>query len=97
VSYADPANKPVRIIAQGRDPSAAIDSALGAIPGNGFQNDGDNELSGIHVSDGSRNTRRQNPASVPRRLARVLHGPARQNYTQEIIPNRQKRVDFGEY
>src|SRR5882672_7243531 len=48
--YSNPANKPVRVIAQGRDPSAAIDSGL--LGTNGFQNEGDNELTGIHVSDG---------------------------------------------
>jgi hypothetical protein len=48
--YSEPANQPVRIIAQGRDPSATIDSGLQGTPG--FQNEGDNELSGIHVSDG---------------------------------------------
>ncbi len=37
-------------MAQGRDPSAAIDSGLQGTPG--FQNDGDNEITGIHVSDG---------------------------------------------
>ncbi len=50
VDYSNPANKPVRIMAQGRDPSAAIDSGLQGTPG--FQNDGDNEITGIHVSDG---------------------------------------------
>jgi hypothetical protein len=39
-------------MAQGRDVSATIDSALGSIAGNGFQNDGDNEITGIHISDG---------------------------------------------
>ena len=48
--YSHPANQPLRIIAQGRDPSATIDSALLGTPG--FQNDGDNEITGIHVSDG---------------------------------------------
>ena len=48
--YSNPANKPVRLIAEGRDPSATIDSALlGTV---GFQNEGDNEITGIHVSDG---------------------------------------------
>jgi len=52
----------VRFIAQGRDPSATIDSAIGGVystlfpapPTNppGFFNDGDNEITGIHVSDG---------------------------------------------
>ena len=36
-------------IAEGRDPSATIDSALSARPA---QNEGDNEITGIHVSDG---------------------------------------------
>jgi len=49
-NYADPANTPTRIMAEGRDPSATIDSAL--LSTAGFQNDGDNETTGIHVSDG---------------------------------------------
>jgi hypothetical protein len=48
--YSSPANHPVRIIAEGRDPSATIDSGLQGTPG--FQNEGDNEITGIHVSDG---------------------------------------------
>lgn len=44
--------EPVRIIAEGRDPSATIDSALLAAEDTGFANDGDNELTGIHISDG---------------------------------------------
>jgi len=43
---------PVRLLAQGRDSSATVDAGLLAISGNGFQNDGDNELTGVHVSDG---------------------------------------------
>ncbi len=51
--YANPSTPPpVRILAGGRDPSATLDSALGSISGNGFQNDGDNEITGWHVSDG---------------------------------------------
>jgi hypothetical protein len=46
--YANPANQPVRWIAGGRDASATLDSANG-----GFgSNEGDNELTGVHVSDG---------------------------------------------
>jgi hypothetical protein len=46
--YSDPSNQPVRWLAQGRDPSATIDSAAG-----GFgKNDGDNEITGTTVSDG---------------------------------------------
>jgi Bacterial protein of unknown function (DUF839) len=48
-NYANPANRPVRWLAEGRDPSATIDSA-----NDGFgKNDGDNEITGVHVSDGS--------------------------------------------
>jgi hypothetical protein len=43
--------QPVRFLAEGRDPSATVDSALAAA-GNGFQNDGDNEITGLHASDG---------------------------------------------
>lgn len=50
VDYSNPANQPIRILAEGRDPSATIDSAFSGLPG--FQNDGDNEITGIHVSDG---------------------------------------------
>jgi hypothetical protein len=46
--YSDPSNQPVRWLAEGRDPSATIDSAAG-----GFgKNDGDNEITGTEVSDG---------------------------------------------
>jgi hypothetical protein len=42
---------PVRFIAEGRDAPATLDNMLGAL-GNGFQNEGDNEITGIHMSDG---------------------------------------------
>ena len=48
--YANAALQPLRILAQGRDPLATIDSSL--LGTSGFQNDGDNEITGIHVSDG---------------------------------------------
>ncbi len=48
--YSNPANQAVRFLAQGRDASATIDSSLLGSPG--FRNDGDNEITGIHVSDG---------------------------------------------
>lgn len=44
--------EPVRFMALGRDPSATIDSALSAEKDSGFQNSGDNEITGIHISDG---------------------------------------------
>ena len=46
--YSQPDTHPVRWLAEGRDPSATIDSANG-----GFgKNDEDNEITGIHVSNG---------------------------------------------
>jgi Alkaline phosphatase PhoX len=48
LNYADPANQPTRWLAEGRDPSATLDSANA-----GFgKNEGDNEITGLHVSDG---------------------------------------------
>jgi hypothetical protein len=44
---------PVRFLAEGRDSSATIDSALTDAKAPGFTNDGDNEITGIHVSDGA--------------------------------------------
>jgi hypothetical protein len=48
VDYSNPANQPLRWLAEGRDASATIDAANA-----GFgKNDQDNEITGIHVSDG---------------------------------------------
>jgi hypothetical protein len=50
-NYGNPSTPaPVRLLAQGRDPSATLDSAFSGMAG--FQNDGDNEITGIHISDG---------------------------------------------
>ena len=43
---------PLRFLAEGRDASATIDSFLSGASTPGFTNDGDNEITGIHVSDG---------------------------------------------
>ena len=46
--YSDSSNQPLRWLAEGRDASATIDAANG-----GFgKNDQDNEITGVHVSDG---------------------------------------------
>lgn len=89
VDYADPANVPVRLLAEGRDASATLDSALGAI--SGFQNEGDNEITGFHVSNGDPSARGLLGASIPRPFQdgwRVFytqqHGD---NVTWEILPN----------
>jgi len=47
-----PAPAAVRFIAEGRDASATVDAALSANSAPGFNNDGDNEVTGIHVSNG---------------------------------------------
>src|SRR5262249_54622885 len=48
--YSNPVNQPIRILAEGRDTSATLDSQFGGIAG--FQNEGDNEITGWHQSDG---------------------------------------------
>jgi len=50
--YSKQGTQPVRLIALGRDPLATIDSAIGSGEPAGFQNEGDNEITGIHISDG---------------------------------------------
>ncbi len=52
-NYGDPSTPPpVRILAQGRDASATLDSGFFSVSGSGFQNEGDNEITGWHQSDG---------------------------------------------
>ena len=48
--YSNPASRPIRWLAEGRDPSATLDS--GASPAGFGKNEGDNEITGAHVSDG---------------------------------------------
>ena len=81
--------QPVRMIAEGRDPSATIDSAWSAL-GNGFQNEGDNEITGIHMSNGDPTARGLLGASTPHPFSQGWrlffthqHGD---NVTTEIIP-----------
>ncbi len=50
--YSKPGTQPARIIAIGRDPLSTIDTMIGAAKAEGFQNEGDNEITGIHISDG---------------------------------------------
>jgi hypothetical protein len=53
---------PIRFLAEGRDVSATLDSAFG-----GFgKNEGDNEITGIHVSDGDPSVNGILGAKVPR-------------------------------
>jgi hypothetical protein len=87
-NYANPSNQPVRILAQGRDALATLDSQF--LGTSGFQNDGDNELTGIHVSDGSPRLDGLLGAKIPRPFEdgwRVFytqqHG---ENVTWEVLP-----------
>jgi len=76
--YADSNNQPVRLIALGRDASATLDSAYSAA-GNGFQNEGDNEITGIHISDGDPGT----GGILGARTPRPFRGGWRVFYTQQ--------------
>lgn len=91
--------QPVRILAVGRDASATIDSWLGSFA-SGFQNDGDNEITGIHVSDGDPTVDGLLGAKSPRPFKdgwRVFytqqHGD---NQTFEILPAGGQDKDFDD-
>jgi hypothetical protein len=74
--YGNPANRPLRWLAEGRDASATLDSAFGGFP---VGNEGDNEITGIHVSDGD-------PAVhgvLGARLPNLWHDGWRWFYTQQ--------------
>jgi hypothetical protein len=85
--------QPVRFLAEGRDPSATLDSA-----GGGFgKNDGDNEITGIHVSDGDPGARGILGGKDPnfgrdgwRMFWTQQHGD---NFTWEVVP--AAREDAG--
>jgi hypothetical protein len=52
-NYANTSNTPIRWLAQGRDASATVDAGALPLSGSAFgKNDRDNEITGIHVSDG---------------------------------------------
>jgi Bacterial protein of unknown function (DUF839) len=92
-NYANKNNQPLRILAQGRDGLATLDSQF--LGNKDFQNDGDNELTGIHVSDGSAGPDGLLGAKIPRPFEdgwRVFytqqHG---ENVTWEILPAEKSR------
>ena len=84
--YSRASSKPTRWLAEGRDPSATLDAANG-----GFgKNDGDNEITGVHVSDGDPSPDGILGAKVPTPFAggwrwfyTQQHGD---NPTYEVIP-----------
>jgi hypothetical protein len=56
--------QPVRFLGEGRDPSATLDSGFSGMAG--FTNDGDNEVTGIHMSNGDPSPRGILGAQRPR-------------------------------
>jgi hypothetical protein len=91
--YSDPASVPLRWLAEGRDASATIDAANA-----GFgKNDGDNEITGVHVSDGDPGPGGILGAKTPtpfkggwRWFYTQQHGD---NPTYEIVPAAQRSGD----
>src|SRR5262249_6158914 len=88
--YSNGANQPIRWLAEGRDASATLDSALSGTPA-ADGNDGDNEITGVHVSDGDPGVGGILGAQVPnlgnsswRWFYTQQHGD---NPTYEVIPS----------
>ena len=84
--YSKAASQPIRWLAEGRDASATLDAANG-----GFgSNDGDNEITGLHVSDGDPSVDGVLGAKVP-----DLQNPHwRWFYTQQHGDNRTYEVNL---
>ena len=88
LEYSNPVNRPLRWLGEGRDPSATIDSA-----NDGFgKNDGDNEITGLHVSDGDPSVQGILGTELPnlwndgwRWFYSQQHGD---NVTYEVVPAR---------
>jgi hypothetical protein len=84
--YSNPANQPVRWLAEGRDASATLDAANG-----GFKkNEGDNEITGLHVSDGRPGTGGILGARIPHLKTKAW----RMFYTQQHGDNRTYEVEY---
>lgn len=82
--YSNPANQPIRWLAEGRDPSATLDAANG-----GFgSNEGDNEITGTVVSDGDTGANGVLGAKLPN----LGDGQWRWFYTQQHGDNRTYEV-----
>ena len=80
-SYAHGA-QPIRILAEGRDTSATLDSLFGTTPlgfTGAFNNEGDNEISGWHLSDGDPTVNGLLGAKIPK----PFHNGWRLFYTQQ--------------
>ncbi|HEY8924968.1 MAG TPA: phosphatase [Polyangia bacterium] len=89
LDYSKASNRPVRLLAEGRDASATLDSGFSDAALTGFQNEGDNEITGFHVSNGDPSVRGLLGASIPhafrdgwRMFYTQQHGD---NFTWEIL------------
>ena len=86
VDYSNPANQPVRWLAEGRDASATIDSAFGGFA----KNEGDNEITGWHTSDGDPGVHgllgAKDPIPFKAGWRTFYTGQHGNNYTYEILP-----------
>jgi hypothetical protein len=95
VDYSNPGNQPLRLEAEGRDTAATIDTLIAGQPG--FQNEGDNEITGFHVSNGDPASNGVLGASMPHPFRdgwRVFytqqHG---ENFSWEILLNTASSFD----
>jgi hypothetical protein len=100
LDYSNSSNVPVRIIAEGRDASATVDTTFAGMTG--FQNEGDNEITGFHVSDGDASVRGLIGTNRPtpfqdgwRVFYTQQHGD---NFTWEVLPKNTggKDMDGGD-
>jgi hypothetical protein len=96
--YSKAANQPIRLLAEGRDSSATVDTGFAGLAG--FQNEGDNEITGFHVSNGDPSTRGILGAAIPKAFKsgwRVFytqqHGD---NFTWEILANPGSGAPFDD-
>src|SRR5262249_35671627 len=90
VDYGAPgAPQPIRLLAQGRDASATIDSGISGLTG--FQNEGDNEITGWHLSDGDSSIGgllgAKNPVPFKAGWRLFYTGQHGDNHTYEILPS----------
>jgi len=77
--YSKPENQPWRLFAEGRDASATLDTTFAGIAG--FQNEGDNEITGIHYSNGDASAGGILGAKVP--PSKLFKGGWRLFWTQQ--------------
>jgi hypothetical protein len=80
--------QPIRFLAQGRDASATIDSQYSGAQG--FQNDGDNEITGVLIATGD-----PSPKGIPGVRPPKLFKDARFFYTQQHGDNVTYEINTG--